>query len=134
LKLSSSLDLIKSNMSKTVENAINIMNIHIEIVQAKAYLTSFDKINSNQRISNVSRSILSLTADNDFKAIHQLLLEVLSLESQIETFEKHAKLLPDGNNKISIYQAITRYQNELSDAANHCEKLKREIRSKPREI
>lgn len=105
------------------KDAVRILSIHIEIVHARASLIHHDRIEANQRIHNISRSVLRLPSAIDQEAISRLQLELLSLETAVEQFREDAEGLSDGPQKTSMLQAIARYESKLDEAVKYCEML-----------
>lgn len=100
---------------------ISILSIHIEIVHARAALVACDKIAANQRISNIKRMVNKIENTIEKNAIHQLLQEILCLETAVESYREYVDTIKDPAKKESALQAIDRYKSDINNAETHCE-------------
>ena len=113
------------------KDTTSVLRIHIEIVHARAALFSRDQTDANQRVYNVSRSVLALTTNIDIGAVLYLQQELLSLETAVDYYREHAETISDVGKKTSMSQAVIRYMNELDKAVKHCDTLIRQSRDLP---
>lgn len=108
---------------KKQEAITSILNIHVEILHARASLLSGDKISANEKIYHIEKMVGELGLCSDRGIIVQLEQELLGLETAVEHFEEHAKTVSNEGERISKLQAVIRYKNSLENAVSHCDSL-----------
>ncbi len=108
---------------KNQRDTIQILSVHIEIIHARSALLAHDKIIANQRLYNISIKVEELVSNIDKKIISQLQQELLSLETEVDSFREYANGVSDPNNKSSLLVAADRYDSILERAVEHCQNL-----------
>lgn len=110
--------------AKKQSEMIHIFSIQIEIIQARAALISHDKISANQRFFNIKNMIERVQKAEQKEKIRQLQLELLSLQTVVDSFQEYAETEEDKEpQKQSLLTAVARYRSSLNYAVDYCETL-----------
>ena len=112
-----------TNDKELLKETIQVLTIHIEIIQAHAALSAHSKIIANQRFYNIKKMVLQIKSTVKKDIILQLQQELLMLKSAVEEFEFWVQDIDDKKKKESYLIAIQRYCENVDASVNYCSKI-----------